>query len=101
MTFTCPPITPDMMAADYLTVVRANGEWAIGNVARITDQWMFEIIYEVLEAAERARPLAMAYYSNDGSLSDVVWDMATVAARFAIECCKVEYPNAHHYKENV
>jgi hypothetical protein len=91
---TLPPITADMMALDYLTEVRANGEWAIGNVARCDDGHMFEVVYEVLETAERRRADAMRAYTDHGDLGDKAWDMAEIAARFAVQVCRTEHPAA-------
>ena len=90
--FALPPITVDMMLSDYMREVRSS--WlGIRNVAAIAHtEGRSEIIYEIIETAERCRPDAMRALTSDGCLSDVAWDMAEAASKAAIECCQIEYP---------
>jgi hypothetical protein len=77
------------MLADYMAVVRANGDWAIRNLARLEPDDDYEVTYEVLETAEARRPSAMRFYTDNGDLSDAAWDMANWAASAAIDLCKL------------
>lgn len=72
-------ITVEGLLYEYMTVVRANGQDAIGNVGSVNPEDPEEIMWEVIETYENTNEALVD--------SDPIWPLARLAAQMAITIC--------------